>query len=103
MGPERPEVQRRPCTFDLQRCQELCRTYSLLVSFDVRYIQEVIKDALAAFLSSCGDNSSRSDIEKSNAAEKADLKRSPTASEEKLADADHCIQRLEKSKSTWHY
>lgn len=59
----------------LQRIPEPRRTYGLSVSSDVRSVRRVIKDALAAFASTCGDKASFAVLRDSHAAEKEDLQK----------------------------
>lgn len=46
----------------LQRAQKRCRTYSLSVPFDVRFVQEVIKSPSAVAASAGGDEESLSGL-----------------------------------------
>lgn len=98
MGPKIPDVQEWPWTF--------CSTADLGTLSNLRLIgpfwclvrPNVIKDSLPAFASTSGDEVSSTDIEESNAAEKADLEKPLATSEEKTGKEERHIQEFEHVK-----
>lgn len=80
--------------------QRPCRTYGFPVLFDVRFIQELIKDTLEALASAHIDEASLVNLKDSYAADKAELEKLLTVSEEILAGAERCIQKLKQVRAT---
>lgn len=66
------------------RIQVICQTYCFSAPFDVQSVQNVMKDALAAFASASGDVVYLADLKESYAADKAELEKSLASSEENL-------------------
>lgn len=82
----------------LQWIQKLSRSYGFSFHSDVRSVQGVIKDAIAAFYSGYSDEASLANLKESHAVMKADLEESLTVPKDKLANREHRIQKLENSK-----
>lgn len=82
----------------MQRVQKRFQTYGLSVLSDVWSVQQVIREALVELPIVDGDKTSLPNLKEAYAANKAELEKSLTAPEEKLADAERRIQEFEHNR-----
>lgn len=100
MGPSRLDVEGRQWTICRTADSESLSNIWLVCPADIRSVQRVMKNALAASASASDDEASFTDLKEAYAAEKLELQELLAASEEKLTYAEHRIQKKEHNEST---